>query len=477
MNKLNEGYQDLQNPDYPLYIDNPFNGEEVNNYAYGEDWYQEPKSNGIPYYMLKSNLVDPQNVVLPEQLINTNKKYDIGIINFDKSFDEKVNSKNVDRFINKNNLKSLNKNILTGESLTKKEMTLFLYKQNSKTWINRWKEYNPNIDFNFKNKYIKSDIKDVNRINRVVLDKINIAQTKLLNNDKLLNLGARNYNLLIYKVSKIETSNSIIIYTIRIVLYRDNLKFAPYFYFKGFVVNNRVYIFDFDFVGYFLTEMLLETNGVEIGNQKLYTTYNLNKNFRYYEPKINDDLLKTVYARDKYLDSYKLKNQYTCFSLNLNTYVNPTIDARVILPYNTKEDCQSRFDSYGKVKTPGIWDTPCKNNEDCHFYKKNKNYPNSRGKCGNNGYCELPKGMLHLGYHYFNNIPQKKPLCYNCKSKDKWYAVTDLGNCCYEQSDKKKYPFLDSPDFAFENDLNERINYFNSKNCYIDSNNKTICNY
>jgi hypothetical protein len=51
MNKLNEGYQDLQNPDYPLYVDNPFNGEEVNNYAYGEDWYQEPKSNGIPYYM------------------------------------------------------------------------------------------------------------------------------------------------------------------------------------------------------------------------------------------------------------------------------------------------------------------------------------------------------------------------------------------------------------------------------------------
>ena len=27
----------------------------------------------------------------------------------------------------------------------------------------------------------------------------------------------------------------------------------------------------------------------------------------------------------------------------------------------------------------------------------------------------------------------------------------------------KKYPFLNSPDFAFENDLNERINYFNSK--------------
>lgn len=477
MNKLSEGYQDLQNPDYPLYIDNPFNGEEVNNYAYGENWYQEPKSNGIPYYMLKSNLVDPQNVVLAEQLINTNKKYDIGIINFDKSFDKKVNSKNIDRFINKDKLKILNKNVLTGESLTKKEMNFFLYKQNSKTWINRWKEYNPNIDFNFKNKYIRSDIKDVNRINKEVLNRINIAQTKLLNNDKLLNLGVRNYNLLIYKVSKIETSNSIIIYTIRIVLYRDNLKFAPYFYFKGFVVNNRVYVFDFDFVGYFLTEMLLENNGVEIGNQKLYTTYDLNKNFRYYRPKINDDLLKTVYARNKYLDSYKLKNQYTCFSLNLNTYVNPTIDARVILPYNTKEDCQSRFDSYGKIKTPGIWDTPCKNDDDCHFYKKNKNYPNSRGKCGNSGYCELPKGMLNLGYHYFNNIPQKKPLCYNCKSKDKWYAVTDLGNCCYEQSDKKKYPFLDSPDFAFENDLNERINYFNSKNCYIDSNNKTICNY
>ena len=45
---------------------------------------------------------------------------------------------------------------------------------------------------------------------------------------------------------------------------------------------------------------------------------------------------------------------------------------RVILPYNTKEDCQSRFDSYGKVKTPGIWTTPCKMMMIVIFIKKIK---------------------------------------------------------------------------------------------------------
>ena len=43
-------------------------------------------------------------------------------------------------------------------------------------------------------------------------------------------------------------------------------------------------------------------------------------------------------------------------------------------------------------KTVGLWDKPCNNNNECPFYKKNKNYINNRGGCVN-GYCEMPKNI------------------------------------------------------------------------------------
>ena len=472
-----ENYQNLQNPDLPLYVDNPFNGEEVYNYGYGEDWYQEPKSDGLPYNMLKTNLVDPENVVLPEQLNPTNRKYVMGIMNFDKDFYNKINNDDLENYIDLDGIENYNKNVLTGDVLSDNEKNLYLMNLNSETWKNRWQEYNPDVDFNFKNKYIKSVLPDVNKINEEAIKRINLAQASLLTDQELLTFGIKDYNILIYKITNIMISNNKIIYEIRIVLYRDELKFAPYFYFKGFVVDDEVKIFNFEFVGYMMTDMLLETNGVEIGNDKLYTYYDINKNYRYYDYKINDDLEKTVYARQKYLDTYKMKNQYACFSLNLNNYINPTTDASIYTNDKTKETCQSRFDSYGAPKTPGIWDKPCSNDFECHFYGANENYPNKRGKCGTDGFCEMPSGMLNIGYHYFSTIGNKKPLCYNCNSKQ-WFPVTNLDNCCWEQAtDRKKYPFLKTPDFAFSNDVNDRLNYANSKDCVVNSEGKTICDY
>ena len=476
-NRNIENYQDLQNPDLPLYVDNPFNGEEVYNYGYGKNWYRKPKSNGLPYYLLKSNLTDPVNVVLPEQLNPTNRKYVMGIIDFNQDFYNKINNSDVGEYINLSGITDYNKNVLTGDELSDDEKNLYLMNLNSETWKNRSKEYNPDLDFNFKNKYIKSGIPDVNKINEEVIRRINLAQAGLLTDQELLTFGIKDYNILIYKISNIEISNDNIIYELRIVLYRDELKFTPYFYFKGFVVDDKVKVFNFEFVGYFTTDMLLMTNGVEIGNDKLYTYYDINKNYRYYDYKINDDLERTVYARQKYLDSYKMRNQYTCFSLNINNYINPTTDASIYTNDKTKETCQSRFDSYGAPKTPGVWDKPCSSDFECHYFSSNKNYPNKRGKCGNDGFCELPVGMLNIGYHYNTTIQNKRPLCYNCNSKQ-WFPVTNLGNCCWEQAtDRKKYPFLKTPDFAFSNDVNDRLNYANSKDCVVNSEGKTICDY
>ena len=112
------------------------------------------------------------------------------------------------------------------------------------------------------------------------------------------------------------------------------------------------------------------------------------------------------------------------------------------------------------MKQVGIWDKPCKNNNDCFFYKNNNNYKNSYGGC-KNGYCELPLDVTRVGYRYY--LKDKKPYCYNCKTKS-WKPITNLDTCCEEQNDKTKYPFLNSPDFAFNNDIVTRLNYYRQNN-------------
>jgi len=111
--------------------------------------------------------------------------------------------------------------------------------------------------------------------------------------------------------------------------------------------------------------------------------------------------------------------------------------------------------------TVGIHDSPCVYNEDCPFYKKNSNYPNTRGGC-KNGYCEMPINMALIGYKEY--LDSAKPFCYNCKKKE--CSGLECNMCCEDQYDKKLYPNLDGPDFAFDNDFDERIkytNYFESK--------------
>ena len=108
----------------------------------------------------------------------------------------------------------------------------------------------------------------------------------------------------------------------------------------------------------------------------------------------------------------------------------------------------------------GIWDDPCTKNEDCPFYKKNLNYPNKRGGCIN-GYCEMPVNIIPIGYKQFENSDKNNAFCYNCKKK-KNCTGKDCNMCCDEQKDFKKYPNLITPDYAFNNDFDERINHSSS---------------
>ena len=58
------------------------------------------------------------------------------------------------------------------------------------------------------------------------------------------------------------------------------------------------------------------------------------------------------------------------------------------------------------------------------------------------------------------------PLCYGCNKNEKEYNIlsSNVNDCCEDQFDKKKYPNLKSPDYAFKDDTINRINYYNQKN-------------
>ena len=181
---------------------------------------------------------------------------------------------------------------------------------------------------------------------------------------------------------------------------------------------------------------------------------------------LNHNLDKVLAERNRYLKGYKLKNNYACFSTDLKMLDNIKAGDQPIISASDLQNCETKYNWYGEPKRHGIWDRPCKKNEDCLFYQANKNYPNNYGKCNENGICQLPENMKPIGFRFFNPSEKFKPLCYNCKS-DKWLQITPLETCCDEQYDKKKYPFLNGPDYAFKDDKNVRFNHYIKTNCKI----------
>ena len=103
-----------------------------------------------------------------------------------------------------------------------------------------------------------------------------------------------------------------------------------------------------------------------------------------------------------------------------------------------------------EINQNGIWDSPCQVDNDCPFYKANKNYTNEFGKCDKeSGSCEMPLGVIPIGFTKYGKI---EPNCYNCdiSSKD--------SKCCEKQMNDIKVGNVkyNSPDYIFNNDENTR---------------------
>ena len=84
-----------------------------------------------------------------------------------------------------------------------------------------------------------------------------------------------------------------------------------------------------------------------------------------------------------------------------------------------KFECDSYYNIDGTPKKYySLWDKKCSDDIECPYYKSNKNYPNNRGGCINNGFCEFPVGIKRLGFNKYIDTGLNKPLCYNCDNDE-----------------------------------------------------------
>lgn len=330
---------------------------------------------------------------------------------------------------------------------------------NKKSYINRWTEYNPSVKTYFDYEEIRSEIDDINTLNLLFVEKCDIFQKDLLTKKQLVLFGLIKFQIFKYRIINIYYIQSDIsrpVYVIEISLFRESDLYLNTFSYIGFIKDKIPIITNAAYIGRNSTDNILLADFYNPNELKQQI---INKNFTN-TPLIEKNPDAIVKLTKDYLEKYKLKNQYACFNINYD----PTKKDTYILNYNSRESCESSYDPYGKSKNVGIYDTPCKKDDDCPFFKINKNYNNNFGKCMEDGYCELPVNMDRIGYRYYSNNKNSKPLCYNCNSEE-FEVSTLLDSCCSEQYDKTKYPGLKSPDYAFETDNLDRINYFSQKFC------------
>ena len=135
-------------------------------------------------------------------------------------------------------------------------------------------------------------------------------------------------------------------------------------------------------------------------------------------------------AKDQQFNNHRCYGLVNGISQELPQYKNPIF-------------CKSY---HPEINQNGIWDAPCQVDNDCPFYKSNKNYSNEFGKCDKvSGSCEMPLGVIPIGFTKYGKI---EPNCYNCDitSKDSKCCGTQMNNI---KAGKVKY---NSPDYIFNND-------------------------
>ena len=425
---------------------------------YWKDWPLESNNT-----LVENNpiVIKSDQLELPKEKQFANNSYLKGLIDY-KELAKYINDK-IPEDILKISSELLIDPITYKKFKYKYELEYSYFELNKKTYINRWQKYNPSVKFLLNYDNIKSPIENINILNKKFKNKCYIEQKKIIKKKDIILFGLIDFEIFKYKILKINYIEKDIkrpVYIIEIVLFREEELFYNTFSYIGFIKNNIPIITNVEYVGRNSTDNILLA---DFYNPKEIKQNIINKNFTN-SVIIEKDPDAIVKLTKDYQEAYKLKNQYACFNINYDVKKK----GQYILPYYSREQCESSVDSYGRPKNIGIYDTPCKKNEECPFYKSNQNYNNEYGKCMKNGLCELPLNMTRSGYKYYNN--NDKPLCYNCDNSD-FDFTSNLDTCCTDQFNIKKYPYLKTPDYAFRDDLLDRKNYFSAKFCKVEINN------
>ncbi len=439
---------------------------------YWKDWPLE--SNNL-FADSEPIVINPNQLDLPKERKFGNNEYSAGLVDFYQL--ASITSDKIDFDIT-NSSSELLIDPITKEKLNYQYELDFVYLQlNKKTWINRWEKYNPSVKTTFDYDEIKSDIENVNILNKNFIEKLNIKQKDLLTDSQRVTFGLIPFEIFKYKILHINYLNNdpnVPVYIMQLALFRETDLYINTFSYIGYIDNSisasasssPYIVTNVTYIGGNSTDTVLLA---DFYNPQELKQEIINRNFSN-SPIIEKDPDAIVRLTKDHQESYKIKNQYACFNLNYD----PILKTEYILPYYSREACESGFDTYNRPKNYGVYDKPCKEDSECPFYKINKNYDNDFGKCID-GTCQLPLNMENVGYHFYKNKKDKEPLCYNCHSK-KFEGLTLLDTCCNEQKDREKYPFLKSPDYAFQDDDLARINYHREKKClHNEYTNNTNC--
>ena len=166
---------------------------------------------------------------------------------------------------------------------------------------------------------------------------------------------------------------------------------------------------------------------------------------------ISKDPLDELTASGKYLP-LNYNGDYKCFTVSKDGTIRED-QSRGVSPIA----CQSADPQTGMV---GVWDNPCKSDDECPFWRANKNYTNGFGGCQANGRCQLPAGLdqYQVGFKKYHKAGVSKTECYNCP-RDPLTGLPRF-NCCAAQEQKTQAgtPNIKmlSPDYRFSGDEQTR---------------------
>lgn len=330
----------------------------------------------------------------------------------------------------------------TAYPLIRKELDILQIDKILTTLLDKYR-YVETQGTNFNNEEIRSYLYSYKLVKQWIVSEISKESEKDEYKIQYINNYGYKYikdSILSYKV---DYRNNLEQYQFIMTLYRDNKEHNFNVYFDV--------IFDSYNVKYYFKNIVLL--GVAYEDSIIFNDFFMTK-----EP-IMDSLKENI--TDKYLDELD-ENIIKYLKQSSNDKTNDLREKSFKCFFKdaqTKNECISPSKNNGV----GIWDSPCRYDEDCPFYNKNKNYPNTRGGC-KDGYCEMPVNVKLFGYKEFSDTADA--VCYNCNKTDNCTGI-ECNMCCEQQKDKKLYPYLNGPDYAFENDFEERI----SKADYFKKNN------